>query len=51
MDWRAMARAASRCSGDEQLARLALGVVVLHRLVEQPELFLDAQDAQHRLVE
>ena len=37
--------------GREQLARLAFGVVVLHRLVEQPELFLHAQDAQHRLVE
>ena len=35
----------------EQLARFALGVVVLHRLVEQPELFLHAQDAQHRFVE
>ena len=37
--------------GREQLARFALGVVVLHRLVEQAELFFHAQDAQYRLVE
>ena len=44
---------ARRCAmlGVRELARLAFGVVVLHRLVEQPELFLHAQDAQHRLVE
>ena len=35
----------------QQFARLALRVVVLHGFVEQAELLLDAQDAQHRLVE
>jgi hypothetical protein len=37
--------------GRKERTRLARRVVVPHRIVEQSELLLDAQDAQHRLVE